>query len=417
MAESHPISLPFKATVTMPLFSLGLIFIILADLLHNFHIVSDYNLTKLGGILLAFLGGIYVLKKGQMRTFPGIIPLLGLASLPPLVHGYVSLGLLFHVILVVAIVSIQGIHLRWIARGGSFFLGVILFLVVIGLCLTGDFLFLRHQNFPFDFYHATPLSNPNIAARSIVIVLPFLFFSRLQGILNNKTWAVFLIGSVLTIVIIAMSRANTVALFVMALYWLLFTQKNIFSKRTLFYSVLLAFICSVAIFFGPLQHAYKRTIAIFENSYQLILSAEGGHLNYEHAPARARTWAASIIVFLENPIFGVGQSSKQQLAQVGSAEEDETIAVHGALLNALVSYGLIGFLLLLSALLQIYLRLGKVGRMFILATLVSQIGADIYVHTIFWIFLGIFLLFDPKQLSSYQFCYHSNVIRDKRAIV
>ncbi|KPV39039.1 hypothetical protein AN478_12000 [Thiohalorhabdus denitrificans] len=348
--------------------------------------------------------------------FPGMFPLLGLAALPLLTHGYLNAGLVFQVLLVIIILSAAP-SLQIVAKAGVLFLGVLLVFVLLGAVLTGNLFFLRGENFPFSFYLATPLSNPNVVARTIVIVLPLLLLARLQGVLRTKAWWLLLVGGILTIAVVAMSRANILALVVMFLYWVLVGRGGVSVGRLLQYGALILLVAGLAFAVSPLQEKFERAAVLVGGTYQLLQQAEGNHLVYEHAPARAKTWAASLLLLQQKPLFGAGPSAKEWLGQAGAQKGGKTIAVHGAFLNILTSNGFVGLSLFLVALYRLFRGLGSVGRMFLLGALVSQIGADIYAHTLFWAVLGLLLLFDQNRRnhprSSYQV---GGTLPDERAI-
>lgn len=377
--------------------------------------VGDLNLTKLVGVFLVFLGGVKILQQGMFRTFPGMIPLLGLAALPILVHGYLNAGLLFQILLVITILS-TGLNLRLVSEAGAWFLGLLLVLVLAGIGLKGDLSFLRTQNFPSEVYLATPLANPNVAARTVIIVLPLLFLASLRGLLGPIPWRLLLTGSIMIVAVVAISRANSLALIVMFFYWELFGRRKVTVKRRFRNAIVALLVGGGAVMATPMQEKLDRAVEIMGSTYQLLQQAESGQLVYEQTPARAKTWAGTLLVVRESPWFGVGEYTKEHLAQVGSQQGGHTIAVHGTFLNILISNGVFGLALFFLALFRLYRALDHVGRMFLFGISVSQVGADITTHTLFWAILAIFLVFDPKKPPQPQPFCQPEILAGKRAI-
>jgi O-antigen ligase len=145
-----------------------------------------------------------------------------------------------------------------------------------------------------------------------------------------------------------------------------------------------------------------RPVKIVKQTYYGITEEEADILELGK---RARIWAASFELVKNAPFLGVGDKGDRLISEVGAisydkeTDEEHRLAIHGGVLRVVVASGLCGLMLfLLSGLLLIRYFLtaaslgstmAKYGLAFLLSTLVSQIGADIYAQWIFWVVLGI----------------------------
>ena len=325
-----------------------------------------------------------------------------LAVFPPILHGYINTGLLFHVIIALLIGSI-GFDLNRVLRNCIFFVVILYFFTLLGFSLTGDVAFVRNLNFPLDIYSHSSFANPNVLSRLVIIMIPILFMSYGAGVLSKKSLLLLLLGALFVIAIATGSRANLLAFIVMLSYWL-FAKGQLNGRYDYLKRSSFVFGLVLLLFFLPgVQNKIERSYQILTETQRLLEAYEHNSLERGGiAPARSKTWAATIILVQHSPWLGVGTSADRLVSELGAKNQaGKSIAVHGGMMNIVTSTGLIGLCIFLTAITLLYIKFCIYGRMLIIGGLVSQVGADIYSQTIFWIVLGICLFFHQKY-ETYQ---------------
>lgn len=395
MLEVQPLIAKTKND-SLSLFSAGVVLVIFSALFSR-QLILGHIPIKLCALVMCIFGAAYLLKSRVLRISEGMAVLFLLAIFPPILHGYINLGLLFHVITALVICSV-GFELERVLRSGIFFVVVLYFFTLLGFSFTGDMSFVRNLNFPSDIYNYMSFANPNVLSRIVLIMIPILFMSYSVGVLSKKFLILLLLGALIIIAIVTGSRANLLALMVMLSYWF-FVQKE-FSGRYSYLSrsVVVFGLASSLLFLPGVSNKVERGYLILTETQRLLETSTHSSLDEGLAPARSKTWAAAILLIEQSPWVGVGPNADQLVSEMGAKNQaGESIAVHGGMMNIVTSTGLIGLCMFLIAITLLYRKLGIYGRMLLIGALVSQVGADIYSQTIFWIILGICLFFDEKS--------------------
>lgn len=380
----------------LALFSAGMILVIFSAHFSK-QIILGHTPTKLMALVLCAVGIVYLFKHRHLRISGGMTMLLMLAIYPPLLHGYINTGLVFHALIALVICSV-GFELEKVLRGCIFFVLLLYFFILLGFFLTFDMSFIRNMTFPVDIYNYMPCSNPNVLSRLLLIMTPVLFMSHSIGVLNKKFLLFLLLGTLLTIAIVTGSRANLMAFIVMVSYWF-FLQKaflgrfGFISKSALILGGML-----IILIIPGIQSKIERGYLIVTETHRLVESSTSSYLEEGIAPARSKTWAAAILLVKQSPWIGWGQNTDRRISEMGAKNQaGNSIAVHGGMMNIVTSTGLVGLAMFLSAMILLYRKFGIYVRMLLIGAFVSQIGADIYSQTIFWLILGMCLFYDNNS--------------------
>lgn len=401
--------------------------VLISGVVPAFLLVEDFNFQKIFGVLSLYLGLLWIVSAGRLLIMPGTLPAILLSLIPIVVHHYLELGWLFSWAIAFMTFTV-GVHekaAKHYHRLVLFLSLVLIGLVALELVATRDFSFMRNLNLAIpSITRMTPLRNPNLFSRTVVILTPLLIFWGAYGIKMTVWNCMVLTALFSTVLFVAVSKTNMLALLVMVMVLYYYGHKREkYKMRRGFMIVLVLIVISM---FGAKSSLFQRELA---STSQVISQTITGVLDFswsvpEYKWKRAKVWIASIVVIQEHPLFGVGNHGKEKISELGAVAKDRDgqeydLAVHGGLLNILVSKGFVGgglFLWLVVSVVR-YLnrgarkygsRVAPYGVAFVIATLVSQIGADIYAQPIYWATLGI--LMAATRMEIRQTCKKSTDI-------
>jgi O-antigen ligase len=280
---------------------------------------------------------------------------------------------------------------------------------LLGVLQTSDPFFLRNSLDHFEFLTIAPdiFSNPNRAARTLIMLLMFsMFLFNTSGRKESKGWSV--LNLTLTILIFfTLSRSGIASAI---LLWTLHTlgQQKIKRKTGAALSAIALGLC-IALLLPRLGDRIEQAIVTIVDVRSAIQS---NTIDARSMTIRARSWGASTQIISDNPIFGIGVSraidTMGSYGSVGYKGQDElkTIWVHGGFLKIAVYSGLLGltaFALLLftmfSAFVKNYRKTKKhmtqskataaawMGIAGLVASFPVNIGADFFgVGTVWFVF-------------------------------
>lgn len=287
-------------------------------------------------------------------------------------------------------------------------LSIIVILGFVEILLSRNFFILRYEREAFSLALSkhTPLYNPNLLARNIVILFPFavfgVYYFRKSLLFANFIHFV-VVGSII-LILSTFSRAGLIAFGIQILFFLFFLRKIIFKKYN-FIIPGIGLICSVTgILIG--RQLYLRFLDLIN-----ILSSPFYAQTTFDIRQRMRAWIASIETIKESPLIGVGLEKMDSYLFAHGASKllDGKLVIippHGGFLFFFV---IGGALLFFSLLLLFYVYLNflvkkskainnKTYKFFVQCALISIIGviicavsANPFHLNILWFTIGFIL--------------------------
>jgi len=381
--------------------------LLFSALIPKARIVAGYNLEKMLGLLLVLVGIAVVCFRGRLAILPGTIPIVLLSLFPIVVHSYSNLGWPFGWA-ISAVIFAMGVNLREakiLNRISKIILTILLFLVISQIMLSYDIFFMRNMKFVFPkLTRLLVMGNPNLFSRTFVIILPLLLFIKEYRVKRDWFAVLLIVFNICFVTIVAASRANLVA--ILSFFVVLFYYQHRFIKffnKSLVLIVGIGLVLFLTISFHPeFRLIILRPFKILKQTYYGVTKEEVDILELSK---RAKIWTASLRVIKDNPFLGVGDEGDRLISELGAigylteTGEERRLAIHGGVLRVVVASGVCGLMFfLLSGLLLIRYflsamslgsEMAKYGLAFLISTLVSQVGANIYGQWIFWLVLGI----------------------------
>jgi O-antigen ligase len=326
---------------------------------------------------------------------------------PIVVHSYTNLGWPFGwaISAVIFAMGVNSREAKILNRISKTILTIIFFLVIAQIMLSYDIFFMRNMNFSFpNVTRLLVIGNPNLFSRTFVIILPILLFVKEYRVKLDRFTVFLLVFNILCVTFVAASRANFVA--IITFFVVLFFYQHRFIKffnRSVVFIVGMIIVLLLMISFRPeFRLIILRPVEVVKQTYYGVTD---GKVDILELGKRARIWAASLHLVKNEPLLGVGDKGDRLISDLGAIGHDKEtgeeyrLAIHGGVLRVVVATGLCGLMFfLLSGLMLIRYflnamrqgsKMAKYGLAFIISTLVSQFGANIYAQWIFWMVLGV----------------------------
>ena len=193
-----------------------------------------------------------------------------------------------------------------------------------------------HDDGLFSFIRYTPINDPSLISRILLLGLPIVLWSSTKESSQYKKWWYFML-SVGTVVGIALTftRATTIIAFVILLYYILKRASGkLKPEKGKMRDLLLLLVISVL------------SMSYFVDNYTLerYNDIKPGHIKEN---IRYRLFHSAMSSFIDHPIIGTGPGSvKDQIFKYGGRDVyvNKKITGHNVFYNIFVETGLVGFI-------------------------------------------------------------------------
>lgn len=214
------------------------------------------------------------------------------------------------------------------------------------ICFARDFYFFRMEylRFIIPLSEFTPLGNPNLLARYIIILYPFSALGLYYFKKNSLSYKIALanIVGVALLIVATLSRAGMIAFIIQAGMILYYNRKSLSERSRSFIPVALAVTVFFFVVFGGVM--IERFTKMYTDLYSPV--AAMSDRSFMEINLRMRTWLASIRIIGDYPLTGVALSNLEEtminygsVKIVGYFEGTEVITIHGSILRFLVLGG------------------------------------------------------------------------------
>ena len=287
-------------------------------------------------------------------------------------------------------------------------LSIVVVLGFLEILLSKDFFVFRFEEglFYLPVSQYTPLYNPNLLARNILILFPFAVFGLYYFRKKFLFFCLALLGVIgsFLLIISTLSRAGIFAFGVEIMLFIYFLRKIIINKVPFLIPLMASVVVFCAMLFGDI--IIERYINMFEALTSPLHAASLPEINI-----RMRIWLASIAIIKDYPIWGVGLDKLEDfLLTYGSirfiGSDIQAMQVHGSLLKFTVIGGMItgiSLVILIYFFVKFLLKQMKFQsnfkhKFFVQSSLVSTTGvlissiaADPIYWNILWVTVGLVL--------------------------
>lgn len=257
--------------------------------------------------------------------------------------------------------------------------------------------------------------NRNHLSRFININLVVLLYIYLKAVHFKKIFK-FIIYCLCFIIITSLSRANFITLAAVIFGFSLFNKGKALARRMAKAFIILLVLISLCATSEPLRLRGKQLMTqLIQFSTEISMIDRNRHSSNISASVRVRSWIASILIFINYPMSGVGYSrslafmeSYGSLRFVGVNNAiPEAVDIHGAIFKVAVYGGtiaLIGFAYMLYALFKCGISIYRQSNnsvtkkaafcylLLFFALIPMNIGADCLFITLPWISLSYLLI-------------------------
>jgi len=269
-------------------------------------------------------------------------------------------------------------------------------IMVIGACIGGGYVTIEKD---FLVRFAGSFLNPNsLGTSALMAVFLNIFVLTSQNVkILKRLFSIVFVGIGILGVLISGARSNMLGLFIGLLVMIMHIPKI---QRKIQFIVGLLIIVSIVFLFVPQN--FKETLK-YRTSIQTILETRGAK--------RFDLWHTYIEAMPKYILIGNGYGRKRKVIQTFSGKIYTT---HNSYLAVLVEFGLIGFLLFIMCLWQLWKKISysskQTKRAFsdcvvlglFFAWLVMFIFRDYGGSRDLWIFLGIIAAYGSRKVSSKQ---------------
>ncbi len=316
---------------------------------------------------------------------------------------------------------------------------IMLFIWILSVALSGDVFTIRNGDSVFSSgdYLLVPsvFENANLTARAAFLLLVLsLYFSLVTLVRKERTLWIWLAVAISLLILSSLSRAVISGIVLLWLFYIFGSRRQRASKR-LFILAILTVIFTMFLL-NPLIS--ERIAEALVRLSELKVGFGSTEISVRDMTIRGRTWAASIQIFLDNPIVGVGVSESMDVMRFYGAVHYKTgveqpIWVHGGFLKIALyagSFALLPFLLLYGYLIKTFFSsarsnpnrtsvytpyAGWLGLGLMLALIAVNTGADSFGVSMTW-FVIAFLLSEAsiKRKSNAATVWHQHHRRSTR---
>lgn len=247
--------------------------------------------------------------------------------------------------------------------GYMYFSYVVILFWLILFIYTGDLFFLRYERLPLKIIQFSVFFNPNQFCRIVNIAIIILFYFYIHVKLNSgkkNKLLLFSICSLVFMILTSLSRANIFALLFLGIGLLSVDDSyRLRSSRQLYaIGTVILIVSTIFLLLPEVLERFEKGARMLSYFFSVI-SATSGH---GIETLRIRTWIATINIIRDNPLYGVGFASIEDLLQIygsialATERFGKIIEVHGGFLK-IMAYG--GFLSLVPFLFFYFLMLWK----------------------------------------------------------
>ncbi|MCP3739491.1 O-antigen ligase family protein [Rossellomorea sp. BNER] len=344
--------------------------------------IQDFYIRKLYGyeLLLVFFYFTYCLS-GAFSKYPE-------SSIRIILGVIIVLGSYFIMRFILEQVSIRDVELS-IANVGLIFNVLSLLLYIIGLQVTGgsptdkeitSFGLLLDRNYP---RLIGLLEDPNIFLYYNTLFFCF-YLTRLKGLKNSIGFLLCIITNLLTF-----SRGGLVALVLVVLIYIVLEDLPRKIKM-----LMVSLLCLILFYI---------TSTFIQFDFDQIITSRFNDFLSDGGSGRFELWGLAIDYFISNPLIGIGAFN---FSEYYAFKHSEHLYVHNTYLEILAESGITGFLMYISFLLALFIKLirHKLYKLktFVPLTLIAfafqMLSLSLIINEAFFLFLAIAF----KYLHEYE---------------